>query len=340
MKKLKIAIVGMGRIGQKHADNLVNKVAGCEVVAACVPDPEQQLYARETLGIEKVFEDYATLLNETDAEAVFLVTPTTSHADQIIAALQVGKHVFCEKPVALNVEDCRRVEQAAAQYPELIVFIGFVRRWDPTYVEAKRRIDAGEIGVLYRVSSQTADMDEWAAFQIDGVPKSGGIFMDMGIHDVDLVHWLTGQTFEEVFAVGGAYEHKGFEAVDDADNVSALCRLSGGAMANINVSRTAVHGHDTQTEIHGTKGSLLIGQNPSENRLVIKDTHGVRNTCVQEFFARFSEAFLLEAEDFVHCCQTGTQPRISLAEARRATEVSMALRESFIAKSSVKLQLG
>jgi myo-inositol 2-dehydrogenase/D-chiro-inositol 1-dehydrogenase len=336
-EKLRLAIIGLGRIGKKHAENLVYKIPNCDVRVICTPVEEEQKYARETLGITDVASDYADVLARDDIDAVFIVTPTILHADQIIQGLEAGKHVFCEKPVALNVEDCVRVEKVSSQYPGLVCCIGFVRRWDPSLVEAKRQIDAGEVGVPFLVRSQTADMDEWAAFQVAGVPASGGIFPDMSIHDIDLVHWLTGQTIDEVYALGGAYAHPEFLSVNDADNVSAMCRLSGGGMANISGSRTAHHGHDTYAEIHGTQRTLIIGSNPSQDRLVIKDKHGVRNTCVPDFFARFADAFLLEATDFVNCCLNGIKPRVSLEDARKATQVAIALRESFQSGSVVKI---
>ena len=337
MTTLNLALVGLGRIGRKHAQTLVFRTPGCVVSRVCALTTDEQAFARDTLGISAIDADYAQTLADPAVDAVFLTTPTACHAEQIIAALEAGKHVFCEKPIALNVADCLRVEAVARQHPSLIVCIGFVRRWDPSYTDAKRMIDAGEIGVPFMIRSQTADKDEWAEFQIAGVPQSGGIFLDMAIHDVDLVHWLSGAAVQEVYALGGAYAHAGFAEVKDADNVSALCRLSNGAMANLSVSRTAIAGHDTYTEIHGTRGVITIGQNPSNNRLILKDQHGVRNTCVQDFFERFHDAFALEAQEFVQCCLNGAPPRVSLEEARKATEVGVALGEAFRRREPVRL---
>jgi myo-inositol 2-dehydrogenase/D-chiro-inositol 1-dehydrogenase len=329
MKQLRIGLVGLGRIGKKHAENLAFKVAASNLIAVATPVAEEQAYAREHLGVETVYDSYERLLQDEQVDAVFLVTPTTLHADQIILGLQAGKHVFCEKPVALNVDDCLRVEAEAAKHPELIVCIGFVRRWDPSISEAKEKILAGAIGVPFLVRSQTGDMDEWAEFQIAAVPASGGIFPDMCIHDIDLAHFLLDSKITSACAMGGAYAHPGFNEVNDADNVSSICRLANGTMANISGSRTTHHGHDTHVEIHGTKGILAIGQNPTRNRVVIKDEYGVRNECTPEFFERFKEAFLAEAEDFVDCCLSGRQPRVTLAEARAATEVALLLKRSF-----------
>lgn len=329
MNKLRIGLVGLGRIGKKHAENLMFRVSACDLVAVATPVEDEQEYAQTVLGIDQVYADYEALLEDKTIDAVFLVTPTSLHADQIISGLQADKHVFCEKPVALNVEDCLRVEAEAAKHPDLIVCIGFVRRWDPSYVDAKAKVDAGLIGQPYLVRSQTADMDEWAKFQVDGVKDSGGIFPDMCIHDIDLAHWFLASDITSGMAIGGAYAHPEFADVGDADNVSSLCLTASGCMANLSASRTQHHGHDTHTEIHGTLGVLTVGQNPQRNRIVIKDQHGVRNECVPEFFERFKEAFLAEAEDFVDCCLSGRQPRVTLADARKATEVALILKRSF-----------
>jgi myo-inositol 2-dehydrogenase/D-chiro-inositol 1-dehydrogenase len=136
MEKLKIGIAGLGRLGQRHAENLAHRVPHAQLVAACSPVEQELEWARKNLGVASCYADYAALLAHPGLDAVFLVTPTSLHAQQIIAALQAGKHVFCEKPLSLDLEDCLKVEAEAARHPHLKVMIGFVRRFDASYRDA------------------------------------------------------------------------------------------------------------------------------------------------------------------------------------------------------------
>ena len=139
---LRVGIAGLGRLGRRHAAMLARRVAGAELVAACSPVPEELEWARQTLGVPHGYAEYAALLAHPGLDAVFLVTPTTLHAEQIIAGLNAGKHVFSEKPLALDLADCRRVETESANHPRLKVLIGFVRRFDPHYRDAHAKIRA------------------------------------------------------------------------------------------------------------------------------------------------------------------------------------------------------
>jgi myo-inositol 2-dehydrogenase/D-chiro-inositol 1-dehydrogenase len=338
MKNIRIGIVGLGRLGRRHAENLTYRVRGADLVAACSLVPEELEWARSQLGVEHGYETYEEMLADRKVDAVFLVTSTSEHANQIIAGLEAGYHVFCEKPVALNVEDCLRVEQVVAAHPDRIFLLGFVRRFDPSYRAAKKKIDEGAIGAPFLVRSQTADMDETAEFQVEFTKTSGGIFLDCNVHDVDLARWLLGSEVEQVYAIGGCYAHPGFEVYHDADNTTALCRFTNGAMANISASRTAMHGHDTITEIVGTKGKLVVGNPPAAQRLDIYDEHGARNECVRDFYERFEDAFLIEAQEFVNCIADQRQPTVTAHDGTQATAAAVALTESYRQKKMVNVR--
>ncbi len=329
MQNLKIGIVGLGRLGKRHAENLVHRVSGASVTAACSIVEDELHFARNTLNIRDTYQDYDAMLAQADIEAVFLVTSTSLHAEQIIKALEAGKHVFCEKPLALNVEDCQKVVDVAARYPQQIATIGFVRRFDPSYAEARRLIDAGAIGQPILVRSQTVDLDDFAEFQIPFTATSGGFVHDMWVHDLDLARWYLGSEMTRAFAIGGCYKHKGFEQYNDADNASALCQYANGGNAYFFASRTAQHGHDTRTEIVGTEGILKIGHTPSATRVQICDRAGARTECVQDFFGRFEDAFRIEAQAFVDCAHTGTAPICDLKDAMAATSDAVILTQAY-----------
>jgi myo-inositol 2-dehydrogenase/D-chiro-inositol 1-dehydrogenase len=269
---------------------------------------------------------------------VFLVTPTSLHPAQIIQALQTGKHVFCEKPLSLDLADCRRVEEAVEKHPRLKVMIGFVRRFDPSYRDAHAKIQAGLIGKPFLVRSQTADQNDPSGFFVRFAATSGGIFLDCSVHDIDLARWLLGNPQpKRVFATGTVAIHQGLREFGDVDNAVAICEFADGQLACFYASRTMAHGHETTTEIVGTAGCLAVGRNPRANRVEISDAHGVRNECTPSFYERFEEAFLHEAEEFVQAVREDRRPALTLRDATEATRIGIALRESLQSQRVVSL---
>ncbi len=335
---LRVGIAGLGRLGRRHATMLAQQVAGAELVAACSPLADELAWAATTLGVPHVYESFDALLAQRDLDAVFLVTPTTLHADQIIAALRAGKHVFCEKPLALDLADCRRVEEEAKRHPGQKAMIGFVRRFDPHYRNARAKIGAGAIGRPFLLRSQCADMNDPDGFFVRYAPMSGGILLDMGVHDIDGARWLLGaDRAKRVYATGTIAIHAGLAACNDVDNAVAVIEFENGSLATIYASRTYAHGHESMTEILGTAGRLTVGANPRLNRVEIADAHGVRNECTPTFYERFEEAFLRELTEFVDLVRADRPPPLSLADATEATRIGIALTESLRSRRPVDL---
>ncbi|HOV94896.1 MAG TPA: Gfo/Idh/MocA family oxidoreductase [Spirochaetales bacterium] len=328
-KRVKIGIVGLGRLGKHHAENLAWHTKDAALVAACSLVQEELDWAHDILGINALYQSYEEMLDNEKLDAVWIASSSAQHQKQIVQALDHGLHVFSEKPMGVNVAECKIIERATQLHPESKFMIGFVRRFDPSYVYAKELVERGVIGTPFLVRSQTVDMDTYAAFQVKFVPSSGGIFLDMNIHDIDLARWYLEDEVASVYAIGGSYVHPEFETVNDADNTAALLKFKKGSMAILSVSRTAFHGHDTHTEITGSKGILKIGHTPSKNRVEILDVDGVRTECVKDFYERFSEAFLAEAQDFVDCIVSNKQPRMTAQDGTKATEVGFAMTQSF-----------
>src|SRR5512138_3675147 len=187
---LRVGIAGLGRLGKRHATMLARQVGSAELVAACSPVADERAWASDTLGVPRTYAEYGAMLAHPGLDAVFLVTPTSLHADQIVTALQAGKHVFSEKPTALDLEACRRVEAEAARHPRQKAMIGFVRRFDPHYRDAHAKVAAGAIGRPFFARSQCADMNDPGGFFVRYAPQSGGIMLDMSVHDIDAARWL------------------------------------------------------------------------------------------------------------------------------------------------------
>ncbi len=335
---MRIGIAGVGRMGRHHATNLAQRVAGAELVAACSPVADELAWARDALGVTHGYRDYAQLLAHPGLDAVFLATPTTLHADQIIAALETGRHVFSEKPLALDLADCLRVEETAAKHPRQKAMIGYVRRFDPSYRDAYDKIQAGAIGRPFLARSQTADKNDASGFFVRYAGASGGILLDMSVHDIDTVRWLLGaKGAKRVFATGTIAVHEGLRGANDVDNAVATIEFEGGEIATIYASRTMAHGHETLTEIVGTGGRLTVGANPRMNRVDIADAHGVRNECTPTFYERFAEAFLHEAQAFVDMIREDAAPPLTLHDATEATRIGIAVTESLRSRRLVEL---
>jgi myo-inositol 2-dehydrogenase / D-chiro-inositol 1-dehydrogenase len=336
---VRIGIAGLGRLGRRHADNLARRVPGARLDAACSPLDDERAWARDALGVPRVYADYDALVADPALDAVWLVTPSALHADQIVAALRAGKHVFCEKPLSLDLAECERVCAEAAARPQLHAMIGFMRRFDPSYRDAYARIGAGGIGRPFLVRSQTCDRNDPDGFFVRFAPDSGGIFLDCTVHDIDVARWLLGgPRATRVFAAGTIALHEGLRACGDVDNGVAICEFEGGALAMFYASRTMAHGNDTHSEVIGTAGALTIGRDPRANRVEVYDADGIRHACTPTFFERFEAAFLHEAQAFVDAVRSGADTGgATLADALEATRIGHALREALRDGRAVEL---
>ena len=326
---LRIGIAGLGRLGKRHAETLVHTTRGAQVVSACSPLAEERDWARQTLGIETSHGDFDTFVRDPDLDAIVLATPTPLHASQTIAALEAGKHVFVEKPLALEVADCERVEAVARRHPTRVAMVGFVRRFDPSYRNAKAHLDAGGIGRPVAVRSQTCDLlDPTGAF-VQFARTSGGIYMDCSVHDIDLARWMLGRPRAlRAFASGTIAVHDELQAIGDVDNGFGLVEFEGGARAVLYASRTYALGHETSTEVIGSAGKLLIGAGAARDRVQIGDAHGVRQLALRDFHERFNDAFRDEMQAFVAACGGAAIDAATLTDALEATRIGAALTRS------------
>jgi myo-inositol 2-dehydrogenase/D-chiro-inositol 1-dehydrogenase len=328
-RPLRVGICGLGRMGRLHAEQLARYTPGCTLVAACSPEAAERAWAHDTLGVATLYDDLPALLADPQVDAVALVTPTALHADQTIAALEAGKHVFVEKPLALDVADCERVEAVARRRPAQVAMVGFVRRFDASYVHARAHIDAGGIGRPFLVRSQTCDQLDPSGFFVRYAAASGGIFMDCSVHDIDLARWLLGDPKAvRAFATGTVAVHDDLRPLGDVDNGLGVVEFEGGARAVFYASRTFAHGHETSTEVIGTAGKLLVGAGAARDRLQLSDAHGVRQLAVADFHERFAQAFQAEMRVFVAACRGEAPLGLTLHDATEATRIGQALTRS------------
>lgn len=337
MNRLRIGLAGLGRLGQRYAGNLAHAVPRAELVAVCSPVDTERAWARDALGVAAIHDTYEQLLADPAVDAVFLVTPTSLHATQIGQALDAGKHVFCEKPLSLDIADCRRAAAHAAA-ADRRAMVGFVRRFDESYRHAFQHIEAGGIGRPFLVYSQTADLADPSGAFLAFAPTSGGIFLDCSVHDIDLARWLLGRPKSvKVYAAGTVAMYPPLEALGDVDNGIATVEFEGGRLAMFHASRTQAHGHDTHTEVTGTAGRLSIGRDPRADRVEIADAGGIRHTVPPSFYERFAPAFVAQATHFVDAVLDGTPFDLTMDDAVEATRIAVAMRESLHAGQAVTL---
>lgn len=329
MKKVKVGIAGLGRLGKEHAKNLAFKIANAELTAACSIVPAELEFAKNELGVQDVYTDYKEMLAKADIDAVAIVTTSSEHCWQIAAALDAGKHVFTDKPLGVTVEECKMAEAAVERHPELTFFLGFMRRFDPSYAYAMEKIKAGIIGTPYMVKATGIDPEALVEGAIKFAPTSGGIFIDMAIHDIDLMRWFLGSDPVEVYATGSTFKHLEFKACGDDETGVAMYKCANGAIGFVHVGRTAPHGYHVETEVIGTEGTLRISPVPEKNLCMIYDKNGAVKECVSGFPERFAEAYRLEMENFIDCVQKGIQPEVNVYDGTKSTQIAFATTEAY-----------
>lgn len=337
MEKIKIGAVGLGRLGYKHAENVAFKIPNAELVALCDLNEDKLHKTAKAWHVPYTYTSYEEMIQNNELDAVVLTSPSHLHTTQIAKALEAGLHVFSEKPLGTTVEECKIAEKAVEDHPDKVFMLGFMRRYDPSYAYAKKMIVSGEIGqpILFRGYSQDPESCIEGAIAYAG--HSGGQFIDMAVHDIDLARWLMDSEPKSIWAIGGCYAHPEFAQYKDGDNVSALMQLENEAMAFLFAGRTAPHGYNVETEIIGTKGTLRIASVPAKNMVEILDHHGVRRECSQDFLERFEQAYVDELNEFVDCIVNKRKPEVTVYDGTKCTEIAYQCKASFEKNELIKL---
>ena len=337
MNKVRIGIVGLGRLGFIHATNIGSIIKNAELSAACSLNKEELSRAKKELNVDHCFTDFKEMIKASDLNAIVIVSPSTHHCEQAIYALQKGLHVFCEKPLGTTLQECLAVEKAVAENANQVFMLGFMRRYDPSYMYAKQKIDEGVIGKPILFRSYSVDPESAIDGALKYVEHSAGQFLYMAIHDIDLARWMLKAEPKSIFAIGGCYAHEEFAAYGDGDNVSALLQFDNESMAFFLAGRTAPHGYNVETEIIGTKATLRIGSVPRKNMVEILDSQGVRQECSQSFQERFEVAFVNEMQEFVDCITENKKPEIKVEDGTKSTNIAYLATKSFKENKLIKI---
>jgi inositol 2-dehydrogenase len=319
-----------------YAQDLAQRVPNARLVA--VADQKAELaeqFARD-FDVPKWYRSHQELLADKDVEAVAVVTSTSTHKEVVLDAVRNGKAVFCEKPIAMSLEEAREmletVEAAGVFFQP-----GFQRRFDAGYVAAKKQIETGVIGTPVVLTSTSRDPFRPPLEFCD--PKvSGGLIADMGVHDFDVARMYMGDV-KSVCAIGCTLAYPEMKTVGDIDNAIINMVFESGALGAVELSRNAVFGYDIRTEIWGTKGSLQIGYH-RQTPILIMTKEGITHDVVPYFMERFESAYLAQIQDFVNKVQHGGKPAVTGADAVAAMRISLAATRSLHEGRIVEIDVG
>lgn len=335
--KLQVAVAGLGRMGMRHARHFATLTPRAELIAVTSPVQAELDAARAEFGNVRTYLSYDEMLRcEHTLQAVVVASATAVHAEQAIKAIQHGLHVLCEKPISTNVEISQSVVDAykasVKAFPNQKVVCGFSRRFDASYRDAFRRVKNGEIGRPAVFRSQTCDKLDPSGFFVAYAEFSGGIFVDCSIHNIDLALWFFGDdsVIKSVSAVGITAVQPELRNHNDRDNAVAIIEFYGGKIAQLYCSRMMAAGQEDTTEIVGTEGKIGVNTEPQLNLVRVHEPTGIRREVPGDYYARFREAFVTEANEFTACCLDNTEPPFQLAGAVRAVKIGCALQESLV----------
>ena len=332
-RNLQFGVIGAGRIGKIHAENLVTRVPGAAV--AVIADPMLEA-ARETalrLHIPKVVPDYHELLADPAIDAVAICSSTDTHAAIIIEAARAGKQIFCEKPIAYDVA---KIDEALAAVEKagVTLQIGFNRRFDPNFRQVRQMVAEGKIGDLHILRITSRDP---APPPIEYVRVSGGLFYDMTIHDFDMARYLSGSEVDEVFAAAGVCVDPEIGKAGDVDTAVITLRFKNGAIGTIDNSRKAVYGYDQRVEVFGSGGMVTV-QNNTADRHFYSNAEGVHSAKPLHFFLeRYMDSFIAEMREFVQAVQSGSQPPVTGLDGRAPVLIARAAWQSVRENRPVKV---
>ena len=323
---VRIGLIGAGRMGAALAHHLAYSVEHADFVSIADPNQESCLEMARRFNVPETYPSHEELLASSDVGAVVIVTPTSTHVDIVCAAAAAGKHIFVEKPLALTVAGCDQAI-AAAQASGVKLQVGFMRRFDPAYVAAKEKIDAGVIG--QPVMFKSTGRDPWrTSLKYAQREASGGLILDMAIHDFDAGRWLMGSDVERAYSEGGCLVFPELADVGDIDNAVINLKFASGGVGNVDVSRNAIYGYDIRTEVIGSEGSVMIG-GLQQTAMFTLTKNSVAHDTIPGFMARFASAYAAELRAFVEAVRHDQPVPVSGEDARAATAIGIAATRSF-----------
>lgn len=332
---LKIGIIGAGRIGKVHLESISYHVKNATVTAMADPfmNEETEKLIR-SYGVSKVTKDYKDILNDNDIDAVLVCSSTDTHAAISIEAINAGKHVFCEKPVDHSIEKIQAVADALKEHPDIKFQVGFNRRFDHNFAAIRKAYDDGKIGEAHilKITSRDPEPPNPAYIKV-----SGGIFLDMTIHDFDMACFLTDSDVEELYVNSAVLIDPAIGEQGDVDTAIITMKMANGALAVIDNSRKAAYGYDQRAELFGSKG-MVATSNDTVSSAVISNADGVTGEKPLFFFLeRYMGSFSEEMRQFTEAVINDTEVPVGIHAGLQSVKIGLAARKSVEEHRPVKI---
>lgn len=332
--KVRIGIIGAGRIGKVHAETLAFRVAEATVVAIADVNEASAKSLAERCGIPRVERDPAKIINDPGIDAVLICSPTDTHADLVMQAARAGKDIFCEKPIDHSLAKIdlalREVKKYGVKFQ-----IGFNRRFDANFARVRCAVERGEIGTPHLMHIISRDP---APPPVSYIKSSGGIFLDMTIHDFDMARFLIGDEVESVYAAGAVRVDPEIGKAGDLDTALIVLHFKSGVIGTIDNSRKAVYGYDQRVEILGSKGAIAT-ENWYPNQAIVSTASAIQRDLPLNFFMdRYTESFVSELQAFVKAVQNNTPVPVNGDDGRMAVVMGVAARKSYDERRPVLLE--
>ncbi len=333
MKKLQCAVIGLGRLGFHHATNLAGRIPAAELVA--VSDISQVSLDLFTAGVPnvKTYLDYHELLNDKEIDAVIVASSTSMHGIIVKDAVYAKKAVFCEKPLSLDLDEAEEIQKLVKK-ENAFVQLGFMRRFDSGYVVAKKKIESEKIGKPVSILAISRDP---SCPPIEFAKTSGGLVMDMSIHDIDLCRWFFGCEAVEAYAKGGVIRYPELGEIGDIDHANISLTFENGEMALLETSRNSTYGYDVRTEVVCERGGVFVGRLEDAPAVILTpEEMGV--TTLPGFLDRFEQAYFNEMKVFVKDVLEGNPVSVGVDDGVAAMIITKAIQKSLNTNKAVRIK--
>lgn len=331
---IKIGIIGAGRIGKVHTEGITKYVPNAQIKA--IADPFMNDATAEwakSMGVKEIYKDYKEILNDKEIDAVLVCSSTDTHSPISVEALKAGKHVFCEKPIDHDLARIKKVLDTVKETGKKYQ-VGFNRRFDHNFKAIKDAVLAGKIGEPHVIRVTSRDPEAPPA---EYVKVSGGIFLDMTIHDFDMARYLSGSEVEEVYAAGAVLVDPAIGEAGDIDTAIITLKFANGALGVIDNSRRAAYGYDQRAEVFGSKGSVATA-NDALSTAVISTEEGISSEKPLYFFLeRYMQSFAEEVRQFVEAIQNDTDVPVNANDGLQPVLIGLAAKKSLQEGRAVKL---
>jgi len=333
MKKTKVGVIGVGRIGKLHLENLTQRIPNAEAVAIADVFVEEAIKVGEKFGVDTIYADYKDILANPEVEAVVICSPTDTHAQYIIDSAKAGKHIFCEKPIDLSLEKILEILKTVEK-EGVKLMVGFNRRYDPNFAKVQQMVSTGKIGEPHILKITSRDP---APPPAEYVAVSGGMFLDMTIHDFDMARFVMGSEVKEIYVKANVLVDPAIGKAGDVDTAITTLLFENGAIGSIDNSRKAVYGYDQRLEVFGSEGMVKMDNNTPDTHSYF-NTEGSHGPLPLDFFMdRYIQSYENEMLAFITALVNDEEMPVTGREGLMSVAIGLAAKKSVAENRPVQL---